>query len=183
MLSSHGEAPTNDHLLHWATVRMQQWLGTCWYLSTMRMTQWLGTCLLWGWQSHLVPVCTCLLWGCGSRLVPVYCEDDTVAWYLSVPVYCKDGTVAWYLSVPVYCEDDTVAWYLSVPVYPPTQQLIMLLKLTKMSQPKLWFMWDKDTLYPMKHHTSQCMSKQRHSYTQARWRWVVMFIPTTLPLG
>jgi hypothetical protein len=115
--------------------------------------------------------------------VPVYCKDDTVAWYLSVPVYCEDDTVAWYLPVPVYCEDDTVAWYLSVPVYPPTQRLIMLLKLTKMSQTKLWFMWDKDTLYPTKHHTSQCVSNQRHSCTQARWRWVVIFIPTTSSLG
>ena len=109
---------------------------------------------------------------------------EALTWYLSVPVYCEDDTVAWYLFVPVYCEDDTVASYLSVPVYQPTEWLIMLLKPTKMSQTKLWFMWDKDTLYPTKHHTSQCMSKQRHSYyTQARWRWVVIFISTALPLG
>ena len=114
---------------------------------------WMRCCRLVGRHQHLTTCFSELLWGCGSRLVPVYCEDDTVAWYLTVPVY------------------------------PPTQWLIMFLKPTKMSQTKLWFMWDKDTLYPTKHHTSQCTSKQRHSYTQARWRWVVIFIPTTLPLG
>lgn len=91
MLLSGEKALTFDHLLHWATVRMRQWLGTYLYLSDEAVTWYLSA--------------------------PVYWENMAVTWHLSLPVYCEDDTVASNLSVPFYCEDDTVAVRTCLPTY------------------------------------------------------------------
>ena len=150
------------------------------------LSSWMRCCHLVGRHRHLTTCFTELLWGCGSWLgTCLYLSDETATSYLSVPVYCEDAAVTWFLFVPVYCEDDTVTWYclyLStvrmtqwlvpvctcllwgwhsglVPVRTclPTYTVAHNVTLTKMSQTKLWFMWDKDSPVPNEaSHQSMC---------------------------